>query len=158
MTNQFTDEQVEAAAKVLWERHALNGEWDAGSDTGRDECRDDARAALEAAAGVAPQAPNAGESTAGLRSRGDIECKPAVQPSGKVQDSPEIENFGSEISITVQPSSAVDGITDVLGFIDKTIDNGEGGTWTWGNHEVMEMLAEIRGKVEAIGGEGRGHN
>ena len=87
MTNQFTDEQIEAGAKAYWlasEREIhdkpITWEWD------KEERRRYMWAARQVLAGVPPQAANAGESTAGLRSRGDIECKPAVQPSGKFQD------------------------------------------------------------------------
>lgn len=87
MTNQFTDEQVEAGAKAYWlasEREIhdkpITWEWD------KEERRRYMWAARQVLAGVAPQAPNAGESTAGLRSRGDIEGKPAVQPSSTVDE------------------------------------------------------------------------
>ena len=87
MTNQFTDEQIEAGAKAYWlasEREIhdkpITWEWD------KEERRRYMWAARQVLAGVAPQAPNAGESTAGLRSRGDIEGKPAVQPSSTVDE------------------------------------------------------------------------
>ena len=86
-TNQFTDEQIEAGAKAYWlasEREIhdkpITWEWD------KEERRRYMWAARQVLAGVAPQAQNAGESTAGLRSRGDIEGKPAVQPSSTVDE------------------------------------------------------------------------
>lgn len=42
-----------------------------------------------------------------------------------------------------------DAVLDLLGFIDKTIDNGDGGDWFWTNAEVMELLRDVRGKVAA---------
>lgn len=100
----YTDEQVEAAAKVLWERHALNGEWDAGSDTGRDECRDDARAALEAAAGVAPQTPS----------------EPWVEAVNRAlyrydnDESFGVREVASALAAPVKPSSTVDDTANAL--------------------------------------------
>lgn len=67
--------------------------------------------ALEAAAGVAPQAPSDWDCACKCGHLYHSECSETcapVQPSGKVQDSPEIENLGGEISIPVQPSSTVD--------------------------------------------------
>lgn len=48
-----TLEQIEAAARALWAGHGLNGEWDAGTHEAHELCREDARAALVAAAGAA---------------------------------------------------------------------------------------------------------
>ena len=158
MTNQFTGEQVEAAAKAYWlasEREIhdkpITWEWD------KEERRRYMWAARQVLAGVAPQAPNAGESTAGLRSRGDIEGKPAVQPSSKFQDSPEIENLDGEISIPVQPSSTVDEGKLTQAIYDELMTD-DAVSEVWSNGKVMATARRLAkfAVVEAIGGESRG--
>lgn len=40
-------------------------------------------------------------------------------------------------------SAAQAKLDDAIGYIEKTIDNAEGGTYSWGNDEVVQMLVEI---------------
>lgn len=60
MTNQFTDEQVEAAAKALWDPRntGFDPQWEGIEPDVQQAFRRDARAALEAAALVAPVQPS----------------------------------------------------------------------------------------------------
>lgn len=167
-TNEPTPEQVEAAAKA----HRMHGKGDEYAGIICRECDEyfedragfDAhrmRAALEAAAGVTPQALSEpwveavnralyrydNDESFGVREVASALAAP-VQPSSKVQDSPEIENPGSEFSIPVKPSS--------------TVDEGEA------EHVVEEVIRSLvdlplstrlvlaRAVVEAIGGDSRG--
>lgn len=39
---------------------------------------------------------------------------------------------------------ALQGVDDVLAYIDKNVSNAEGAKWLWGTDEVLELLADIR--------------
>lgn len=63
MIDEPTEAQVEAAAKAIWERYAGHGPWDTLPETRKSPFLKDARTALEAAQGAAPQAEGVPKST-----------------------------------------------------------------------------------------------
>ena len=164
MTNQFTDEQVKSALDAF-----VGGDFFTEYPQSVAHWEPRIRAALEAAAGVAPQAPDASieqalgfldhlnaqnhiDWTSYSRLHDLISATAPVQPSSKVQDSPEIENRGAEISTPVQPSSTV----DEARAWDEGYWQGINGHTGPGNPYRTDESTTPRAVVEAIGGEGRG--
>lgn len=154
--HNFSDEQVEAAAKALHETQNrwfyAHGDWGAAGFEIKQAFRVSARAALVAAQGAAPQA----ESDRAL----EIAHELAKVHTFTLADGEAIARAALSLAAPVQPSSTVD--EGKIAEVVRGLKFNDAGCWD-GGIDCTESVSDhadviARAVVEALGGGSRGRS